>query len=135
MFLQSSVGSVLIKQPINNAEKCSFLRLKMKLSILIFAIISVLVLQTQEIEHLEHPTYRRDDGIRSMSMFDQLLYGFMALFQKSINAHSMTKEDVNMLEHLIKLVVMRQKQIAEEERSKPVVYWYSRQGRYYETNQ
>ncbi len=53
----------------------------------------------------------------------------MAMFQKRIDTHSMTKEDVYILENLIKLVAMRQKQIAEEEKSKPVVYWYSRQGR------
>ena len=119
------------KKPINNAEKWSILRLKMKLSILIFAILSVLVLQTKDIEH---STFKRDDGIRSMSMFDQLLYGFMAMFQKRIDTHSLTKEEANILENLIKIVIMRQKQIAEEERSKPVVYWYSRQGRNYETN-
>ena len=91
-------------------------RLKMKLSILI---LSVLEMHTQE---MEHSTYRFDYVIGSMSMFDQLLYGFMAMFQKRVNAHSMTKEDLNIFENFINIFAMRQKQIAEEESSKLVVY-------------
>ena len=94
----------------------------MKFSILITAIVLCMTVMAQDIKT---PT----DNNKSMPFFDQLLTNYLAMFEKKIHSQSMTKEDINVLQYLLKLIFIRQEQIDKEEQSKPVVYWYSRQGR------
>ena len=54
---------------------------------------------------------KRDEN-NSMKPFDQLLDGYLSLFQKKIQSQSMTKEDVNVLGYLLRLIYIRQQQIA-----------------------
>ena len=60
---------------------------------------------------------------------NDLLINYLAMFEKKIRSHTMTKEDINVLQYLLKLIFIRQEQIDKEEKAKPVFYWYSRQGR------
>ena len=92
----------------------------MKFSILITAIVLCVMVKAQ-------------DNKTPLPFFDQLLINYLAVFEKKIQSHTMTNEDINVLQYLLKLIYIRQEQIDKEEKAKPVVYWYSRQGRNFET--
>lgn len=98
----------------------------MKFSILMIVIVLCITVKAQD---MKTPT----DNNKSIPIFDQLLINYLAMFEKKFQSHTITKEDISVLQYLLKLIYIRQEQIDKEEKAKPVVYWYSRQGRNYET--
>jgi hypothetical protein len=61
---------------------------------------------------------------------DHILIGYLLLFQKKIENNTLTGIDEKLLDYIMTLCFERYKKIAEEKyKSRPIVYWYSRQGR------
>ena len=101
----------------------------MKFSILIIAFAFTLAMvNTQDIK-TSNSSVNQDTNSQSMPFVDQLLDGYLKMLQKKIQSHSMVREDLRVLEFLVKLIYARQKQIEDEERNRPIVYWHLRQGR------
>ena len=101
--------------------------MKFPILIITFAFIAVMV-STHDFKTL-NSSVNQDNNSQSMSFVDQLLDGYLKMLQKKIQSHSMVREDLRVLEFLVKLIYARQKQIEDEEQNRPVVYWHLRQGR------
>ncbi len=65
--------------------------------------------------------------------FEQIFIGYIArlnYFQEKVENNTLTKMEEKMLNILIRVIVFHiKKYLIEKEKRKPVVYWYSRQGR------
>ncbi len=74
-----------------------------------------------------------NNGIVAMSKDqDELklpIFDFLNIFHKKLKSDSLTKQDMQLIQFLSSIIFIRQKQIENEENSKPIVYWHLRQGR------
>ena len=97
----------------------------MKFKILIF--LFALLLTMANCQKTE-PSNSRENHVYKKPI-DHFLDGFLNIYKTKIDNQSMTPEDMKVLQYLLRLIKIRREQMDDEERTRPIVYWYLRQGR------